>query len=63
MERQVKFIVKIGYSDIDIKEFEFNNVEEAIHFAVTAKKTAKYSEDVKIEIEFAETATADKEEE
>lgn len=61
MERQVKFIVKIGYCDI--KEFEFNNVEEAIHFAVTAKKTAKYSEDVKIEIEFAETATADKEEE
>ena len=61
MERQVKFIVKIGYSSV--KEFEFNNVEEAIHFAVTAKKTAKYSEDVKIEIEFAETATADKEEE
>ena len=63
MERQVKFIVIIGYSNIDIKEFEFNNVEEAIHFAVTAKKTAKYSENVKIEIEFAKTATADKEEE
>ena len=61
MERQVKFIVTIGY--LSVKEFEFNNVEEAIHFAVTAKKTAKYSEDVKIEIEFAETATADKEEE
>lgn len=56
--KEVKFIVKIGY--VDVKEFEFNNVEEAIHFAVTAKKTAKYSEDVKIEIEFAETATADK---
>lgn len=61
MERQVKFIVKIGYSSV--KEFEFSNIEEAIHFAVTAKKTAKYSENVKIEIEFAETATADKEEE
>ena len=61
MERQVKFIVTIGY--LSVKEFEFSNIEEAIHFAVTAKKTAKYSEDVKIEIEFAETATADKEEE
>ena len=36
--KEVKFIVKIGYSDI--KEFEFNNVEEAIHFAVTAKKNS-----------------------
>lgn len=61
MERQVKFIVKIGY--VDVKQFEFDNVEEAKLFAVTAKKTAIYNEDVSIEIEFAETAKADKEEE
>ena len=61
MERQVKFIVTIGY--LSVKEFEFSNIEEAIHFAVTAKKTAVYSENVSIDVEFAETATADKEEE
>ena len=59
--KEVKFIVKIGY--VDVKQFEFDNVEEAKLFAVTAKKTAIYDEDVSIEIEFAETATADKEEE
>lgn len=59
--KEVKFIVKIGYSSV--KEFEFSNIEEATHFAVTAKKTAIYNEDVSIEIEFAETATEDKEEE
>lgn len=61
MERQVKFIVKIGYSSV--KEFEFNTIEEATFFAVTAKKTAVYSENVSIDVEFAETAKANKEEE
>lgn len=61
MERQVKFIVKIGYSSV--KKFEFSNIEEATHFAVTAKKTAIYDVNVNIDIEFVETVTEDKEEE
>lgn len=59
--KEVKFIVKIGYSSV--KEFEFSNIEEATHFAVTAKKTAIYDVDVNINIEFVETVTEVKEEE
>lgn len=48
--KEIKFIVKIGY-----KSFGFKTIEEATFFAVTAKKTALETEDVSIDIEWAET--------